>query len=175
MHNNIPKKFYFINNFKKNNIDKLDNNTGIIYRNYKNQLNLKDIINIKNYCSKKKIKFYLSNNIKIAIKLKLDGAYFPSFNNNYNHLSYKFNSSFKLLGSAHNIKEIRSKENQNVQFIFISSVFKKNKNYLGIYRFNYLKNLTKKKVIALGGVSQTNLKRFRVVSCFGFSGISYFE
>ena len=35
MHKNIPNKFYFINSFKKNNIDKLDNNTGIIFRNYK--------------------------------------------------------------------------------------------------------------------------------------------
>ena len=30
----IPNKFYFINSFKKNNIDKLDNNTAIIFRNY---------------------------------------------------------------------------------------------------------------------------------------------
>ena len=56
------------------------------------------------------------------------------------------------MGSAHNIKEIRIKEKQNVKLIFISSLFKKNKNYLGIYKFINLKNLTNRNVIALGGI-----------------------
>ena len=38
------------------------------------------ILKIKRYCKKKSIKFYLSNNIELAIKLNLDGAYIPSFN-----------------------------------------------------------------------------------------------
>ena len=46
MHKYFLKKFYFINSFKKNNIDKLDNNTGVIFRNYKNKLNVNEIINI---------------------------------------------------------------------------------------------------------------------------------
>jgi len=67
MHNIFPNKFYFIDSFKKNNIDKLDNNTGVIYRNYKDKLRIKEIIEIKRFCSKKNIKFYLSNNFKKAI------------------------------------------------------------------------------------------------------------
>ena len=175
MHKNIPNKFYFINSFKKNNIDKLDNNTGVIYRNYNNKLNIKEILNIKNYCSKKKIKFYLSNNNKMAIKLGLDGAYMPSFNKNIRHLNYSTRSSFTLLGSAHNIKELRLKEIQNVQLIFISSIFKKNKNFLGIYKFIKLKQFTKKKVVALGGISKFNRRKIKLLSTFGFGGISYFE
>ena len=175
MHKNIPNKFYFINSFKKNNIDKLDNNTGVIYRNYNNKLNVKEILNIKNYCSKKKIKFYLSNNNKMAIKLGLDGAYMPSFNKNIRHLNYSTRSSFTLLGSAHNIKELRLKEIQNVQLIFISSIFKKNKNFLGIYKFIKLKQFTKKKVVALGGISKFNRRKIKLLSTFGFGGISYFE
>ena len=54
MHKNIPNKFYFINSFKKNNIDKLDNNTGVIYRNYNKKLNIKEIIKIKKILFKKK-------------------------------------------------------------------------------------------------------------------------
>ena len=175
MHKNFPNKFYFINSFKKNNIDKLDNNTGVIYRNYNNKLNIKEILNIKNYCSKKKIKFYLSNNNKMAIKLGLDGAYMPSFNKNIRHLNYSTRSSFTLLGSAHNIKELRLKEIQNVQLIFISSIFKKNKNFLGIYKFIKLKQFTKKKVVALGGISKFNRRKIKLLSTFGFGGISYFE
>jgi len=124
MHNNFPNKFYFISSFKKNKIDKLDNNTGIIYRNYHNKLNIKEIINIKKYCKLKNIKFFLSNNFKIALKLQLNGAYIPSFNASFKHLHYKIKPSFKILGSAHNIKEIRIKEKQRVQLIFISSLFK---------------------------------------------------
>ena len=80
-----------------------------------------------------------------------------------------------VLGSAHNIKEIRGKEVQNVKIIFISSVFKKNKNYLGIYKFKKLRNLTQRKVIALGGISKINRKKIELLDCDGFSGISYFE
>ncbi len=175
MHNNFPKKFYFINAFRKNNIDKLDNNTGIIYRNYKKKLNTIEIIKIRDYCKTKGLKIFLANSIKIALKLRLNGAYLPSFNKDFRHLNYKVNNSFVLLGSAHNIKEIRCKEVQNVNVIFISSVFKKNKNFLGIYKFKKLRNLTQRKVIALGGISKINKKKIRLLDCYGFSGISYFE
>ena len=133
------------------------------------------IIKIKNYCRKKNLKFILSNNMKLAIKLNLDGVYIPSFNKNFNHLSYSFNKKFKIIGSAHNIKEIRIKELQKVESIFLSSLFKKNKNYLGIYKFKLLSNLTKKKIVVLGGVSQKNLKKINTLKNSGFAGISYFE
>ncbi len=175
MHNIKLKKYYFINQFNKNNIDNLDNNTTIIYRNYKRQNDLKCIIKIRNYCRKKRIKFYISNNIKLSLNLKLDGAYIPSFNRSYRHLSYSFKKNFDLIGSAHNIKEIKTKETQKVKSLFISSLFKKNKNYLGIRKFNIISKLTKKRVIALGGISKNNIKKLRIVNCMGFSGISFFE
>ncbi len=153
----------------------MDNNTGIIYRNYKKKLNIIEVIKIRDYCLTKRIKFYLANNIKIALKLRLNGAYLPSFNKDFRHLSYKVNNYFVLLGSAHNIKEIRNKEVQNVNLIFISSIFKKNKNYLGIFKFKKLRNLTQRKVVALGGISKANKKKIRLLGCDGFSGISYFE
>ena len=175
MHNIKLKKYYFINQFNKNNIDNLDNNTTIIYRNYKKQDDLKCIIKVRNYCRKKRIKFYISNNIKLSLNLKLDGAYIPSFNRSYRHLSYSFKKNFDLIGSAHNIKEIKTKEIQKVKSLFLSSLFKKNKNYLGIRKFNILSKLTKKRVIALGGISKNNIRKLRIVNCTGFSGISFFE
>ena len=117
----------------------------------------------------------MSNDIKLANKLKLDGAYIPSFNKSLNHLSYRFSKNFKIVGSAHNLKEINIKTTQNVQQIFISSLFKKNKNYLGINKFKLIANLTKKKIIALGGISNKNLNKLRLINCVGFAGISYFE
>ena len=94
MHNNLPNKFYFISNLKNINIDKLDNKSAVIYRNYKNKLNINEIIKVKSFLSKKNIKFFLSNNFKLSLKLGLDGAYLPSFNKDFKHLSYKIKSSF---------------------------------------------------------------------------------
>ncbi len=170
------RKYYFINNFETNIIDKLDSQTTVIYRNYNSDVNNEElIITIKKYCKKRKIKFFLSNNIRLAIKLDLDGAYIPSFNKSTQHLAFSVKKKFSLIGSAHNNKEIKIKEIQNVNKIFLSSVFKKNKNYLGINRFRLISNFTKKKVVALGGISKTNIKKLRLFNSSEFAGISYFE
>ena len=78
MHNNFPNKFYFINSFKKNNIDKLDNNTGVIYRNYNKKISIYEIIKSKNYCKKRGLNFFYQIILKLAIKLGLDGQLYTS-------------------------------------------------------------------------------------------------
>ena len=175
MHNKFLEKYYFIEKFERSNIDKQDFNTTIIYRNYKKNYNIREILLIKYYCKKRRKKFIISNDIRLSIKLSLDGAYLPSFNKDFSHLNYRFKKDFCLIGSAHNLKEIRIKEKQKVDKIFLSSIFKKNKNYLGIYRFINLKKNTKIKIIALGGITKLNLKKINFLSCYGFSGISFFE
>jgi thiamine-phosphate pyrophosphorylase len=174
MHNKFLQKYYFINKFDTNYIDRQDKNTAIIYRNYNSRNNINTILNIKKYSKKKNHKFYLANNTKLAIKLNLDGAYIPSFNKNMNHLSFSKIKNFVLIGSAHNNNEIKIKEKQGVKIIVLSSLFKK-KNYLGINKFKLLSKLSKCKVVALGGVSNKNLKKLKLLRCFGFAGISYFE
>jgi thiamine-phosphate pyrophosphorylase len=168
-------KYYFINKFDTNNINNQDKQTVIIYRNYSSNIKEDLILKIKNYCKKKKIKFYLSNNIKLATKLDLDGAYIPSFNKNTNHLAYSYKKNFTIIGSAHNLKEIRIKERQGVKKIFISSLFKKNKNFLGVNKFKILSNLTRINVVALGGVSKSNLKKLSFLDHSDFAGITFFE
>jgi thiamine-phosphate pyrophosphorylase len=175
MHNIILNKYYFINKFNQSHIDKQDKETIIIYRNYNQNPDKKLIIKIMRYCKKRGIKFLLSNNIKLAISLRLDGAYIPSFNKDKRHLSFSYKKGFILIGSAHNIFEIKTKELQNVDAIFLSSIFKKNNNFLGIKRFNLFSTLTNKKIIALGGVSKKNLRQLNLVNCDGFAGISFFE
>ena len=169
------RKYYFINKFDSNNIDKLKLNTGIIYRNYDSKNNLSTIIKLKQYCKKKGFKFFLSNDVRLAVQLNLDGAYIPSFNNQTIHLSFSYKKKFLIIGSAHNNKEIKIKEKQGVDIIFLSSIFKKNKNYLGINRFKLLSKLTNKKIIALGGISNFNLKKLKLTCCYGFAGISFFK
>ena len=176
MHINKIRKYYFISKFDTNNIDKQDKQTAIIYRNYSiKNVDQSIILKIKQYCKKKSINFYLSNNVRLAIKLNLDGAYIPSFNNSLKHLSYSYKKNFKLIGSAHNLKEIKVKENQNVNKIFLSSLFKKNKNFLGMNKFKLLSKLTQKDIVALGGISKENKKKLSLLGKSDFAGISYFE
>ena len=176
MHHKLPYKYYFINKFDTNLLNKQDRQTAIIYRNYDEKNFHKNLIfKFKNFCKKKGNKFYLANNVKLAINLGLDGAYIPSFNKQMSHLSYNLPKNFEILGSSHNIKEIKIKEMQKVDILFISSLFKKNKNFLGINKFKNLRSLTKKTVVALGGISKKNLQKLKLINCNKFSGISYFE
>ena len=175
MHNNFLKKYYFIDKFEKSNIDKQDLNTTIIYRNYKRKHKINEILLLKNYCSSKRLKFLISNNIKLSIKLDLDGAYLPSFNKDFSHLSFQLKKDFLLIGSAHNLNEIRIKEKQNVSKIFLSSIFKKNNNFLGIYKFNLISKLSNKEIVALGGITKDNIKLIYLTNARCFAGISYFK
>ena len=172
----MNRKYYFIDKLETNNINNQSQQTSIIYRNYSSKIENENLIlKIKAHCKKKGIKFYLSNNIKLAMKLNLDGAYIPSFNKSTKHLAYTYRKKFEIIGSAHNLKEIRIKEKQKVIGIFVSSLFKRNKNFLGINKFKILANLTKKDVVALGGISQNNIKKLRLLKCQDFAGISFFE
>ena len=123
-----------------------------------------------------KRQFYLANNLRLAINLDLDGAYIPSYNNKLDILKYNRRKNFLLLGSAHNIYEIKTKEKQGVEIIFLSPLFK-TKNYkqaLKVIKFNILAKMTKKKIVALGGINKKNLKNLKITNAYGFSGISYF-
>ena len=176
MHTKLLTKYYFINTLDTNNLQKQGKDTIIIYRNYSSSnINIDKLIKLRNFLKKKGNKLFLANNFKLALKLKLDGVYIPSFNKDFNHLAYSTFLNFAVLGSAHNLREIKIKELQKVQNIFISSIFKKNKNYLGLNKFKILSKYTKKKVVALGGVSKKNIKKIKLTNVSCVAGISYFR
>ena len=176
MHIKLFTKYYFINTFDTNNLQKQDKETIIIYRNYSSSnININKLIKLKNFFRKKGNKFFLANNFRLALKLRLDGVYIPSFNKDFNHLAFSTFINFAIVGSAHNLKEIRIKELQQVRNIFLSSVFKKNKNYLGLNKFKILNKYTKKNVVALGGISKKNIKQIKLTNVSRIAGIAYFE
>lgn len=119
----------------------------------------------------------MANNIKLAIKLDLDGAYIPSFYNKMLINSFSKKKNFQLIGSAHTIKEIKIKEKQGVKIIFLSPLFKtlKSKNYLNIFNFNLLSKKTNLKIIALGGINKLNFKKLFLLKIHGFASISFFK
>ena len=176
MHIKLLTKYYFINTLDTNNLKKQDKETLIIFRNYSSSnINISKLIKLKNFLKKKGNKFFLANNFRLALKLRLDGVYIPSFNKDFNHLAYSTFLNFAVVGSAHNLKEIRIKELQKTQNIFISSLFKKNQNYLGLNKFKTLGKYTEKKVVALGGISKKNIKQIKLTNASSIAGISYFE
>ena len=89
-------------------------------------------------------------------------------------ISYK-KKNFEILGSAHNLREIKIKERQGVGKVFLSPIFKKKgNNQLGIFRYLSLRKLSSMKDVALGGINNKNIKKFYLIKPFGFAGISYF-
>ena len=176
MHKIIPTTFTFISKFEKEKILNLNKNVGIIFRNYKIKINQDLLIKVKKFCNMNNRKIYLANNINLAAKLSFDGAYIPSFNKKVNLLTCQKKKKFLIRGSAHNLPEIKIKEKQGVEVIFLSPLFmtKNYKKKLGIIKFNILTRLTKKKIIALGGINKNNIKKIKITNAYGFSGISYF-
>ena len=177
MHNIIPHIFTFIDSFDKKKILKLDSNIGIIYRNYDKKFDLDLVLKIKKTCKANNSKFYLANNIDQAIRNNLDGVYIPSFYKHLNMQKFKNKKNFTIIGSAHNVQEMKIKEKQGVQIIFLSPIFvtKNYRRHLGIIKFNFLSLLTKKKVVALGGINKKNLNKLKMTNVYGFSAIKYFN
>ena len=177
MHKYFPKVYCFINKFDLNELQTINKSIGIIYRNYSQKVDEKSIILTRDYCKKKNQKFYLSNDLKLAIKLKLDGLYIPSFYKKLNTKNYNYPKKFKIIGSAHNEKEIKIKENQGCSLVFLAPIFyvQKKPNFLGICKFNKLSQNKKSKFIALGGINNDNIKKINLLNCYGFAGISWIK
>ena len=108
--------------------------------------------------------------------MNADGVYISSSNKNLNLKTSNLKKKFRILGSAHNLREIKIKEIQNTDEIFLSPLFKKKTNQqLNIYRYLKLRDTTKMNDISLGGINNKNLKKLNMIKPFGFAGISYFE
>ena len=168
--------YYYIDKFNRDEIYKLNKSVNIIYRNYSNRFNNKEILQLVAFCKKQRRKVYISNNLKLALKFNFNGVYIPAFNQtlNYKNIPKK---NFEIIGSAHNIKEIINKETQGCTKILLGPQFKtkKNRHYLGVTKFNLVKLNTKKDVISLGGINEKNIKKINLCSVKGIPGITWIK
>ena len=176
MHNKLPKTFIFIDKFNSSFFKNNNTNIGIIYRNYLSKKREHELIKIAKLCKKKKFKLYVSNSSKLALKVKADGIYIPSFNRTrrFNNLERK---NFTILGSAHNQKEIREKISQKCSVLFLAPVFfvKKKRRFLDIHKFNILSRMNNVKFYALGGITEKKIPKLKLLNVKGFGGISLFK
>ena len=177
MKHSFSKIYHFIDDFKEKDIEYLPKNIALIYRNYEKKPSKLLITKIKNYCKKKRIKFYLANNYKMAVNLNLDGVYLPSFNKQIKFNIFSKKKNFLVLGSAHNTQEIIIKQKQGCKLIFLAPIFKvnKKKHFLGINRFNQLSTNKEISFIALGGINSLNIKKINLLNCYGFAGVSWIK
>ena len=176
MHKYLPNMFIFLDHYNNQIFENNNTNIGVIYRNYNYFKRKTELIKIAKECKKKGFKLFVSNNIKLALNVKADGIYIPSFNKiNQNHNLE--NKNLIILGSAHNQKEIHEKILQKCVGIFLSPLFftKKNKKKLDIYKFNYLSLSNKVQFFALGGIKQSNINKLKLLHINGFGGIGAFK
>ena len=165
--------YYFIDEFNKNEIEKLSAHIALIYRNYHKKNNPIEMRKLVIHCKINRRKVYISNNLKDAIRYNFDGLYIPSFQKQlrFKNISKK---NLEIVGSAHNAIELKIKEKQGCSHIFLSPIFKNNKSkkYLDVIKTNLLKKMTKNKIVLLGGINQKTLKRSNLCSPRGFAAIS---
>ena len=167
--------YYFISEINYSHLKNLDKNISLIWRNKNKETSIETLMKLRSFCNKDNRKLYISNNIKLANKIKADGLYISSNNKDLLLKSNKLKTKFKILGSAHNLNEIKVKELQNVSEIFLSPLFKEKTNkQLDIYKYLNLRKTTKMQDISLGGINKKNIKKLKLIKPFGFAGISYF-
>ena len=176
MHKKLPKIFIFIDKYNSEIFKNKNINIGIVYRNYKDENRENQLIKIAEACKKSRYQLFVSNDLKLAYKFKADGIYIPSFNKSKKFLNLE-KRNIKIIGSAHSQKEIHNKIEQNCKAIFLSPLFytKKTKWYLNLYKFNYLSLLNKTNILALGGISENNIRKLKLLSIKGFGGIRFFK
>ena len=149
---------------------------GIIYRNYNAKKRENELVKIAKACKKNRNQLFVSNDVKLAIKVKAEGIYIPSFNKTKGFANLE-KKNIKILGSAHNQKEIKKKISQNCTTIFLSPIFyiEKSNRFLDIHKFNYLSRSSNTNIFALGGISKNNIHKLKLLNIKGFGGIRMFK
>ena len=176
MHKYLPNFFIFIDRYNNQIFENNNINIGIIYRNYNDANRETELNKIAKACKKKRYQLFVSNDIKLTLKVRADGIYIPSFNKTRKFINLE-NKNLTIIGSAHNQKEIREKISQKCKAIFLSPIFhvKKSINFLNIYKFNYLSRTNKVNMLALGGITEHNIRKLRLLHIEGFGGITIFK
>ena len=170
------KYFLIIKSIKDINLKKIKKRKKflIIYRNLNNYENMAHLIKFRKECKLKSIDFFVANNIDLAVNLNSDGLYLSSHNRSYKALFLK-RLNFKIIGSAHTIKEIFMKVRQGCSEIVLSKLFlvnyDKKSPFLGVIKFNNFTKLNKF-LIPLGGINQSNLNSLNSIKCKGFALMS---
>ena len=175
MINNKLKKYIFIKNLDEKiikNIKKL-NNVQIIFNNEDfNNVSLKQCTKIRDFCLKNKIRLYLINNYKMALKIKANGVFISSINRRVSLNDFLL-KKFHIIGSAHNQIEYYFKKIQRCETIALSPLFYNpkysNNKILGPIKFNLISKTWNTNLCALGGITRKNVKKINLTKACSFA------
>ena len=126
MNNKKFSVFFIIEKLDDLNLDYVKKTGAIlILRNFK-EIDKGGLKKFARDLKKNKISFFVANNIKLLFLLKTNNLYLSSWNKKQYKNVKNFNKNLKIIGSAHNTKEIREKIMQGCSQIFLSRIFKTN-------------------------------------------------
>jgi len=162
----LKDKYYiYLENTKTLNLNliKLRGKFAIIYHNKCIPENFKKLNKFRLECKRKNIDFYVANKESLARDCKADGLYISAYNKKNYYKKFK-----KIIGAAHNFKEIYQKKRQGCDPIILSRILRTDyefkKGFLGVVRFNKYTHLFNIKFVALGGIRAKNLNVVRSVN-----------
>ena len=164
------KYFFIIESIRDIDLKNIKNSNkfSIIYRSKNIAENIEKLMQFRKICKTRNIDFYVSNNLKLTKTLKADGIYISAYNKNLK-ITHLRNLNFRIIGSAHNIKELNIKKLQGCSSIIFSRLFatsyKYKKGFLGVVKFNLLRLSRKENLIPLGGIRLSNLNKLSTVKC----------
>ena len=172
------EKFYFFTTYINEQIIKnvvKFKNIAIIYNN-KYIDNENNFLKIKNFCKINNIKFFIVDNLKLAIKYKLDGLII-SHDNKRTYLNINnYKKDFKIIGKVHSQNEYSFKIKQKCTAFLLSPIFKNLKysasKILTINKFNQISKDWKTNVYALSGINFENIKKIKMTKAKGVGFIS---
>ncbi len=174
----LKKKYYlFVENTREFNLNliKIREKFNIIYRNQTNKEKIEVLKNFRKNCKKNGITFYIANDTRLLSKLNADGLYISANNKNLLLNNY-FKKGYKVIGSAHNQREIDIKLKQGCQTIIFSRLFKTSysykKGHLGIQKFNIIYQRSRLELVPLGGINEENLCKLNTVLSKSFACLS---
>ena len=174
----LKKKYYlFIENTREFNLNliKIKNKFNIIYRNQTTKEKIQDLRVYRKNCKRYGVNFFVANDIKLLIEVNADGLYISAHNKNL-HTNIFSKKGFKIIGSAHNQRELDLKIKQGCNLVIFSRLFETNspfkKGHLGVQKFNILSLRSKKELVPLGGINEKNLSKLNIVLAQSFACLS---
>jgi thiamine-phosphate pyrophosphorylase len=170
--NRLVNTYIFIENFNSSIEEKIKKfkQFSIIYEN--KTIPSENFFKILKFCKKNKAKLYILDNFKMVIKYRLDGLVISSKNKIVSKILFsQIKKKIEILGKVHNQLEFYQKKNQNCDFVFLSPLFFTKKysenKILKISKFNLISLHWKLKLIALGGIKDSNYKKLKMTKSVG--------
>ncbi len=174
----LKKKYYlFIENTREFNLNliRIKNKFNIIYRNKITRENIQDLKIYRKNCKKNGVNFFVANDVKLLSKINADGLYISAHNKNL-HTNTYFRKGFKIIGSAHNQRELDLKIKQGCEVVIFSRLFEttspNKKGHLGVQKFNTLSLRSKTELAPLGGINENNLSKLNTILSNSFACLS---